>query len=71
MQGVLKTMELTLSLDTGYSMGINKIFLIVPWYVTSLRIVLNSSQVGSVSILSESIQLPSELITVTYCDDGR
>ena len=46
--------------------------LLIPSYVTS--IVLNfieASQVGSVSICSESTQLPSELITVTMTTVGK
>ena len=52
-----------------YSSGQN---LLVPSYVT--RIVLNfieSTQVDSVSIRSESIQLPSELITATVTIAGK
>ena len=51
--------------DNGYS-------LLVPSYVT--RIVLNfveSSQIESVSVRSESTQLPSELITATVTIAGK
>ena len=55
---------------TGYRIFYgNQQNLLVPWYVT--RIVLNSSQVGSVSIRSESTQLPSELVTATVMMAGK
>ena len=43
--------------------------LLLPSYVTSIG--LNSSQVGSVSIRSESTQLPSALITATVTIAGE
>ena len=42
---------------------------LLPSYVTSIG--LNSSQVGSVSIRSESAQLPSALITATVITAGK
>ena len=42
---------------------------LLPSYVSSIG--LNSSQVGSVSIRSESIQLPSALITATVTIAGK
>ena len=55
---------------TGYKIFYgNQQNLLVPWYVT--RIVLNSSEVVSVSVRSESTQLPSELITVTVMMAGK
>ena len=43
--------------------------LLLPSFVTSIG--LNSSQVGSVSIRSESTQLPSALITATVTTAGE
>ena len=58
---------------TGYRIYYgNQQNLLVPLYVT--RIVLNfveSSQIESVSIRSESTQLPSELITATVTTAGN
>ena len=59
---------------SGYRIfyGNNGQSLFVPSYVT--RVVLNfvdSSQIGSVSVRSESTQLPSELINVTVRTAGN
>ena len=58
---------------TGYRIYYgNRQNLLIPLYVTSMVLsFIESSQVGSVSIRSESTQLPSDLITATVILAGK